>query len=109
MAQAVFLAAAAIAAFLVPEIHVSREGRMGGSGFAMPAFSVLLHNRPFRLLVLVAAIPRLARLVTARGAKVKLAIVGADHKLVALGDGDAVNDDAFQALLRVKAAEQVQD
>jgi len=56
IAQAVFLAAAAVAVFLVPEIHVFRDSRMGGSGFAMPGFSVLLHNRPFRLLVLVAAI-----------------------------------------------------
>ena len=54
-AQAVFLVGAACAAFLVPEIHVLRKSALGGAKHAASAFSVLLRNRAFRLLVLVAA------------------------------------------------------
>jgi MFS transporter, PPP family, 3-phenylpropionic acid transporter len=53
VAQAVFLAGAARAAFLVPEIRVVRER----SGYGpLPGFSLLLRNQMFRRLVLVAAI-----------------------------------------------------
>ena len=55
-AQAVILAAAAASAFLVPEIRVPRERGISGSSSVMAGFSVLLHNRPFRLFVIVAAI-----------------------------------------------------
>jgi PPP family 3-phenylpropionic acid transporter len=56
VAQAVFLAGAAGAAFFVPEIRVLHEGGLDSYGIAATAYSVLLRNRPFRLLVLVAAI-----------------------------------------------------
>jgi PPP family 3-phenylpropionic acid transporter len=55
-AQALFLAGAACAALLVPEIRVLHEGGVRNYKPAMPDLSVLLRNRPFRRLVLVAAI-----------------------------------------------------
>jgi MFS transporter, PPP family, 3-phenylpropionic acid transporter len=51
-AQALFLAGAACAALLVPEIPMRREGRAA----AMPGLSTLLRNPAFRRLVLVAAV-----------------------------------------------------
>jgi len=55
-AQALFLAGAACAALLVPEIRVLRESGVGDYEPTLPSLSVLLRNRPFRRLVLVAAI-----------------------------------------------------
>jgi PPP family 3-phenylpropionic acid transporter len=55
-AQALFLAGAACAALLVPEIRVLRESRVGDYQPTVPSLSVLLRNRQFRRLVLVAAI-----------------------------------------------------
>jgi MFS transporter, PPP family, 3-phenylpropionic acid transporter len=52
-AQAIFLAGAAGVVFLVPEIRVSRESSEYGP---LSGFTVLLRNRLFRRLVLVAAI-----------------------------------------------------
>jgi MFS transporter, PPP family, 3-phenylpropionic acid transporter len=56
-AQAIFLASAACAASLVPEIPMRRrEGRGHSYEAAIPGLSTLLFNRAFRRLVLVAAL-----------------------------------------------------
>jgi PPP family 3-phenylpropionic acid transporter len=55
-AQALFLAGATCAALLVPEIRVLGAGKVGDYEPATPGLSLLLRNRPFRRLVLVAAL-----------------------------------------------------